>query len=990
MSFMILSSLNSISIFAATDEQLSKIALLEEYNAELSSLIDECKSKGFATDYEELNCFIIEKYIKYIKEDIEYGDETRVDYTIGCLEKLYTETKELLTAYKNEEKIPKDVVRYKLSGETADKNTVYGSVISNGEVKQSPIFKIGYVGYNDVRAELKNFKTYGANVASYSLSMRDVIKPPGFIAGFSEYINSTARTIEFSQTGEFATEGEKGLKLVATEGSSYDYIYQNVVLEPNTTYEFGADAQSDKTYCAFITVRRTEATGAKIDISKKEKTSYKKEFTTGASDGAFQIRIGASAATDGTYIDNLYLRKKDSTENILLNPSFERLIKPYNDEYGVDYEILNDFVAFLKEAEQNDIAVSAIVNLHEYPKFILNKYPNLVKKFSTYVPYNITDETLRAPIGVFLNCAADAAKNEKALTGICLLNEPEYDTRIDESYYNNYWYEYIKNKHKTIENANKIYGTSFSDFNEITMPTDSQDGAVFYDWKLFNEQIFADYVSFLRNKVKEVSDIPVFFKTMVSNGYRDNSGFVENTDTMLETYAQLSDAFGCDAYATYTKKQPLIGKMMQYDLMRSIKDMPIVNAEDHVISDCSTDFSAVNADHIASDMWQGVIHGRSDTVVWCLGKSFVNTHYKYNSVGTRPDVISEIGKTALDVMRLADKLNALKNRPYDVAVLYSDASRAYNNAYLNALYDAYCAFTYSGKKVRFVTENQLKDGSAALSDYPLLAVVSAKNVFDSTFDKISDYASNGGNILIFDDASLKYNEYNNLEASRENEISAFKNTDIYAVSYNGFDMTSDISEIIYSKVGNLFQDSIVVKDSETENYLPVAYDVVNYNGKTLINLCNYSFENVTADVTSGGEKIENMTDLISGDTVNGSIVLKPYEPVLLSTDSIKAGIFELYDENGIAGNAAKPGKYSAKVNVKNDMLNKDFEAIFILALYNEDKSISKIEKITKNIRSGDTEEFLIENIDVQNNQTLKMFLWNNFELLNPVKLINQQ
>lgn len=970
--------------FSADDTQLSRLAFLEEHNGELSALIDECKTLGFALDYEELNNFIIEKYIKYIKEDIANGDETRIDYTLDCLEGIYDETNKALLSYKNGTAKPKDAVRYKISDETTDGNTVYADVVSNGETKRSPVFKIGYVGANDARAEIKNMKILGANVVSYTLAMRDVIKPTGFVSGFSEYINSDERTIEFSQTADFVTNGEKGLKFTAKTGSSYDYIYQNIVLEPDTTYEFGADAKSDGTYCAFITVRRAEATGAKIDISKKELTSYNKEFTTGASDGAFQVRIGASKATDGTYIDNLYLRKKGTNDNILINPSFENTVEPYNGEYGIDREILGDFVSFLKEAEKNGIAVSAMINLHEYPKFILNKHKNLAVKFSTYIPYNITDEIIREPIGTFLNGFADAVKGEKALNGVCLLNEPEYDTRLDKDYYGIYWHNYLKDKHKTIGNLNGIYGTSYTDFEQVEMPSGAQDGAVFYDWKMFNEQIFADYVSFLRSKVKEKSNIPVYFKTMVSNGYRENAGFVENTDTMLETYASLSDMFGCDAYATYTKKQPLMGKMMQYDLMRSISDIPIVNAEDHVISDCSTDFSSINADHISADMWQGAIHGRSESTVWCIGKSFVPTHYKYNSVGTRPDTVRGIGKTALDIMRLSDTVNAVKNRPYDAAVLYSDASRTYNKAYLNGLYNVYSAFSYCGKKVRFVTENQLKDGTVSLSDYPILAVACAKNVFDITVDKISDYASNGGNVLIFDTDSLKYNEYNNLVPERESAVSSLKNTETYSVSYNGFNMTSDISQIIYDKTDMLFSDSITVENADGTRS-SVVYDIADYGGNTVINLCNYSFENVTANIKNGGIGIENMTDLISGSTVSESLVLEPYKPVLLSVKSADVGNFELYDENGVLQDEAVSGKYTAKVSVKNNMFNEDFKAVFITAVYNADKSLEQVERVEKTVLPGHTENFSVQNISVKSGQTLKMFLWKGAESLEPVK-----
>ena len=67
----------------------------------------------------------------------------------------------------------------------------------------------------------------------------------------------------------------------------------------------------------------------------------------------------------------------------------------------------------------------------------------------------------------------------------------------------------------------------------------------------------------------------------------------------------------------------------------------------------------------------------------------------------------------------------------------------------------------------------------------------------------------------------------------------------------------------------------------------VEWESAVYNGNTIININNYNWSNSpVVAVEINGKRISSFTELRSGDKKNGTIELKPYEPVLLSVPEI--------------------------------------------------------------------------------------------------------
>ena len=868
-----------IHCYAEKDYWINEINIISGKKAELKELILACENNGLSVEYEKIDLYLIEKFIGYVVEDIEKldtgGENTlnRISYTVEALNSLCDKTSSSLNSYINNADIPKEVVYPDNSSE----------------------FNIGYLT-GDVNSNLENLRSLGSNYSMLSVSMRDVIKEAGALSGFTIMKSIEGEDVSYKRN----LKSQNNYRLTISAQSvktGEDYIYQNVSLEPNTEYEFGGEVSTDVKYSGYIALRKTEAVGEKIDLSKTGTNTYTKTFVTDGSANMYQFRMGLNSANlSDVSFDNVFVRKAGATENLLINSDFESCVTDYQTEYGkggIDYEILEQYKAVLEAADEAGINLGIMLNFQEYPAFLQERNSVYMQKFSTYIPYNITEDKVRSDIGVFVKAVSECVKDCNSLESICLLNEPEYDTRLNSEYYQSRWEYYLESIHKSVNNMNMAYGgTSFSSFSEVEMPLDETYGGVFYDWKCFNEDILVDYMSFLSNCVKSVSDIPVCFKVMISNGLTDTDGFVQRGNTALEKFAKVSDYFGCDAYATYTKDQPLLGKMMVYDLSYSIGNIPIVNAEDHVISDWvnyqNTEkcFDSLNAQFFGADIWLGALHQRKSTALWTLRTSEVESHYAYNSLGVHPDILSEIGERALDVTRLSEEIQALSSRDYDVAIIYSDSSRSYRREYINAVYNAYCALRYSGKRVKFVTESQIKNNLDDLNNYKLVIVSSAQHVADSTAEEIHKYSENGGKLMIFDRQSLMYNEYGCSSEDRAlivEEIHNALNTVVYDISFENYKMVEDISKEIHTAME---QDNNTYTVSDINgNQAKVAYDITSHNGYTLINMYNTTSENIDLSVSEGGININKIYDLLNNKKMTDGVVkLEPYGVALLKIE----------------------------------------------------------------------------------------------------------
>lgn len=144
-----------------------------------------------------------------------------------------------------------------------------------------------------------------------------------------------------------------------------------------------------------------------------------------------------------------------------------------------------------------------------------------------------------------------------------------------------------------------------------------------------------------------------------------------------------------------------------------------------------------------------------------MERTYDNTSDFVGSLLHRPDVVADIGRTNLDLNRLAKEVTALQNVKPKVAILYSLASSVYNTAYEDTLRKSYAALAYSGQRIGFVSEKQAALGG--LDDYKLLVVPAAAHVGADTLAAVHAFIEAGGKVVLVGEEALSRDEHDQLQ-----------------------------------------------------------------------------------------------------------------------------------------------------------------------------------------------------------------------------------
>ncbi|MEE1047164.1 MAG: hypothetical protein U0M60_07040, partial [Clostridia bacterium] len=410
---------------------------------------------------------------------------------------------------------------------------------------------------------------------------------------------------------------------------------------------------------------------------------------------------------------------------------------------------------------------------------------------------------------------------------------------------------------------------------------------LFYDYRCFNNEILAEYIKWLSEDVKKYyPELKVHTKIMDYYNFAWERFILNGSD--YEIMSDYTDLNGCDAFSTYPytsynyTKAPLELKMGWYDYMTSIKEAPVWDTESHISNDYPIpEYDDLVPYYTSADVWNGAIHGRGAQIIWLwdlrrgsLPGSWSN--YPNANAVMRPADVVQVSKTALDLNRLSEEVTALQKQKPEVGLLWSKTSIGYSDTYMKANSDAYKQIIYSGQKVGFVTETKPED----MHKYKLIVIPEATHLPDNVMSELEKYE---GEILIQNNNSLEYNEYNKPYDTKR--ISAI---------YSRADVTDDIR----GKISEMNLSEVVLIDADTgEKCNEIEWTYTKYNNKYLVNILNYNNKDTKKiEVFVGNRKVQSMTELRSDEMVeNGILSIEPYKPQLIE---FNISTFDIIDEKG--------------------------------------------------------------------------------------------
>lgn len=393
-------------------------------------------------------------------------------------------------------------------------------------------------------------------------------------------------------------------------------------------------------------------------------------------------------------------------------------------------------VKVLDEAAQRNVMVNILLSPHYFPGWAFAKWPDLGRGGGN-PGYCVDAPEAKQVIEKFLRIVIPMFKDKPALHSFCLANEPNFSRSQDCVNTKPLWTQYLERAHGTVAALNACYGTHYTAFADVPIPT--RDQPEFYDYSIFNEERFAGWHKWMGDVIHSMAPHALVHSkiqlemAVLSRWYHGTSWGIDP-----ELFAQYMDLNGNDDMALETggaSEWALQWQLqnMGYDIQRSMASKPIFNSENHPTLDNYRGY--VEPAHFRTVLWQGAIHGQGATTIWVWERGINPTDGIYGNVMDRPGCAEAVGVTCLDLNRFADEVTALENVKAPVAIVYSDTSIKPDRRYSISMETIYTALNFSGVKIDFISARQLLAGKGR--QYQLIVVPDATQLLPEATDLLA-------------------------------------------------------------------------------------------------------------------------------------------------------------------------------------------------------------------------------------------------------------
>lgn len=566
--------------------------------------------------------------------------------------------------------------------------------------------------------------------------------------------------------------------------------------------------------------------------------------------------------------------------------------------YQIQKSGYQSVINLLQQAEETNVKIDYLFGLNRFPPAVFNAYPET----KTGTKFNMLHSKVREAIKFCVDEMIPDLIQYQSLNSICIYNEPSFNATNFDECYQPYWAAYLAEMYKgDIALLNETYQSSYESFIDVERPEEVEATPRYWDYQNFNNIVFTDLVEYTAECIHKIKpDLPVHVKMRPLSAETDGAKRIFlDYGADIEKLAEVTEINGCDAHAYYNNSSwCLPEKLEMYDMLAGIKTAPIFNTEDHIIGDINQYFGYEQADHVEGDLWQGAIHGRAASIIWWWRRDYDPTNLSYGMWLNRPDCVEAVGRTQLDLNRLSYEVAAFANKKPDFAVLYSVTSRVYKPGMMNAMFNVYKSLLCNGQKVKFVGDTTTDE----IFDYKTLFIPYSTHVPGEVVENVHQYVKKGGKVILTGKECLKYDEHNNLNDEEKVKYilnnSAVIDCETEGVAFSAED-SSKIKEAVFSAVSDSGLKDIELIDADTG--LPVEnveYCAVDYDGRTLVNLCSYNTwgEDKKIKIFYKGREVVNSVDLRKNEKLGSVITAKPELPVLLAINEGDGEAAPIFDD----------------------------------------------------------------------------------------------
>ncbi len=537
-----------------------------------------------------------------------------------------------------------------------------------------------------------------------------------------------------------------------------------------------------------------------------------------------------------------------------------------------------------ENAAKNNMTICWLASPHYFPAWAYKKWPSLKLADSHgFIAHTVDAPQTRKIQDTHIRTCMDTFGNSPALHSVCLSNEPTYTGWNDDIYRVPLWHDYLKRVYGSIDKLNSVNGTSYGSFDAVpvaptgVLPPEREMTPLRYDQIRFNMEQFADFHASMSEAV-HTSAPGVLTHAKVMNLAMWRDALLWGCDP--EQFAYLGDLNGNDCSNIFTGFgdnycSTGLWQNAYYDIQYSMRKTPVVNTENHLITDREQRL-VIPPEHTDAALMAGAIHGQGATCIWSWERTYDRTSDFEGLFLHRPENVMAVGRAGLDLMRLSKEVTKLQGAPTQIAVLYSLTSQIWSQDACTALRNTYEAMSFTGLPIRLVSERAAIKGE--LMQYEAVILPDVKYESDDLAQAIVDFAKGGGKVWVIGSDPLSRSEHG---AKRTVSLPGASVVSIPGSQTKPRD-TRDALLRELAKAG--LSAPVLMNEGKAPAWGVECRSAEYYSGYLVFTLNQWG-KDKAVNVTVNGRPARRIFDLRAGKEVPvKGLVLKPLEALLLRVE----------------------------------------------------------------------------------------------------------
>lgn len=546
------------------------------------------------------------------------------------------------------------------------------------------------------------------------------------------------------------------------------------------------------------------------------------------------------------------------------------------------------------------------------PSWLRDIDADVDKGYRHFTHYDIDNPYIREAWSETFKLTVPLLKGKKYTDqGYILANEPHWFTQekvwatgeVGEYTLDNFE-EWLRAKHKTIENLNEIWGADYKSFDEINFKipfaADLRGTPAGYDWMAFNQDRVFDWFSFLKEGILKYDPTAKIHIKLIPRMFRQD---IRDHGLDLERLSVLSDILGNDAKITgrlvnskgaepwekyFCFSWTDVG--VAYDFMESVApNRANINSESHYLSSSGYRDIALTKEFTRSSYWLATLQGMSINYTWFWAREKDNgirkdlragndwndnamTNSYVASVVQQPRVADELAKTFMDLNAFSTEIAAFQRLPRPVRLFYSETASINDKKYMEKMIALHTPLFFEGNQVGFATRDVINKQNN--KDWSIILVRESKSVLENEILALQSYLDNGGTVVI-DNKSLLVDEY-----GREHKLKLKEGSGKIIKLSSINDFVSKSQELL-AGAGKL--PEIALEEKNANDVKGCLWRVIeSEDGGYMVNIVNIGNSEASLSVSRrDGKKIKSITDEFTGKDVDKNFSVKVQEVVML-------------------------------------------------------------------------------------------------------------